>query len=525
MNRLATAVLAALALTGSAAEASAAPQQIQVRTEGRDRTLFEGRIVTDGRTIRASSDSQSRLCDGTNNGANATPGPTPTAATVDALATIGETFDGQWYPGFDDYFVTRFGPDAQSDDAFAYWGLLVNRVQTSVGGCQYRLSAGDLALWVYDAFNGRPLLRLDGPSGRGEPTAVAEGAPPTAVQGTFTVAPGQPFPVSVVRASGTGDEAPAAGVGVSPVSTDGRGIQTVLAADAATVTTDGAGRATLSWSTPGWKRIKASAHGHVRSNRLDVCVKHAGVEGCPSPPPDAGVRTPPPSSLPRPSGRRPGDGSLAVGRRRVRELRAGAVRLGRPRITADGNPTGLVSVRWSLLAGAGSIRSIDVESRLPGARWVRRERVTTRTSVLLDLPVARLSEIRLRVTAKMGERAAARLGGVLVPRDERVREVRFRGRRERVRDPRAWRQTLTTLQRGARLTTRLPAGRPTLVVRGRRSARVEIRAAGRRRVVRVAGRRDGATRFVRGPARRRAGAVRFRVLRGRAGVDGVAASP
>lgn len=508
MKRLAVGLLAALAL---AAPAEAA--EVLVRTEGRTTTLFEGRLEASGHAIRAASDTQSRPCDGTNNGANPTPGPTPTSATVDALATIGQDFDGEWYLGFDDYFIERFGPDAQDENTYAYWGVYANRVLTSVGGCQYRLNAGDLALWVYDAFSGRPLLRLDGPGGHGEPTSPSEGAPPaTPVISTFTVAPGEPLPLSVVTETG-----PAAGVLVAPVATAADGVQTVLRSDAATVTTDAAGQATLTWSTPGWKRIKADANGYVRSNRLDVCVTP-----CTDPPPDVPVRTPPDSTVPDPTGPQPGSGSLALGPPKRGELVAGPVRV-RPRITTDGNPTGLVGVRWSL-RGSG-LREYAIESRVRGGRWKRQARGTAGLSALLDLPIGRVSELRMRIVATTGETATARFGRVLVPRDERVRALRFAGLHRAVKDPLAWRQTVTLLKRGGRLATRLPAGRPALVVRGARNgARIEVRAAGRRQVVRVAARRDGATRFA--IARRReAGLVRFRVIEGSVSVDGVAVTP
>ncbi len=56
------------------------------------------------------------------------------------MSLIGETFDGQWYGRrYDDYFITRWGPDEQSPEG-AYWGILVNNVFTNVGGCQYELA-------------------------------------------------------------------------------------------------------------------------------------------------------------------------------------------------------------------------------------------------------------------------------------------------------------------------------------------------------------------------------------------------
>ncbi len=79
---------------------------------------------------------QARRCDGTNAGAATGPGPTATAAAVDALATLGQAFDGQWYPGFDDYYVAQLGPEREDNDAAQWWGVLVNRRFTPLGGCQ-----------------------------------------------------------------------------------------------------------------------------------------------------------------------------------------------------------------------------------------------------------------------------------------------------------------------------------------------------------------------------------------------------
>ena len=84
----------------------------------------------------------------------------PTSAAADAMPIIGESFDGQWYNQFEDYFLTRLGPDAEDEAAGKYWGMLVNNIFTSVGGCQYQLDGGDEVLWVYDAFDGRPFLAL-----------------------------------------------------------------------------------------------------------------------------------------------------------------------------------------------------------------------------------------------------------------------------------------------------------------------------------------------------------------------------
>jgi hypothetical protein len=146
----ATLAVALIAVSGVAATASGASaaeplERVLVRTEGKTATLFEGPILTRGHEIQATSDSIPRQCDSTNNGAHAEPGPTPTASTVDGMSLTGRTFDALWYDGFGDYFVQQFGPDRENGAASAYWGILVNGVYTSVGGCQYQMNSGDVA--------------------------------------------------------------------------------------------------------------------------------------------------------------------------------------------------------------------------------------------------------------------------------------------------------------------------------------------------------------------------------------------
>jgi hypothetical protein len=267
-------LLAALLLFLTAT-AEAAPVELTVRIEGATKTLFEGPILSDGHDVRASSDNQDRHCDGTNGGAHPSPGPTPTAAAVDAMGLIGEDFDGRWYPGFDDYLVERWGPDAQDPEASAYWGLLVNGMLTPVGGCQWQDVPGDEVLWAYDAFTGRSFLRLSA--------------------ATAAVEVGQPLEVFVQSYSGgEGEEPefePAAGV---PVITEpGSGFQTVEVGSPTAVATAGDGTASLSFDSPGWQRLKAQEDsGYVRSNRLDVCVEPMGGGGCGPLPADARLRVP-----------------------------------------------------------------------------------------------------------------------------------------------------------------------------------------------------------------------------------------
>ncbi len=293
-------IVAFLTLIASVAQAS--PTQINVRIEGKSETLFEGPIWTEGHDVRASSDAQRRSCDGINplDPQNTSPGPTPTAASVDAMSIVGETFDGEWYSGYDDYFITRWGPGQQDPAEAAYWGVLVNDVFTNVGGCQYELHENDEVLWVYDAFKERANLALfpaDDTASRPPFTAIAQ--------------LGQPFEVQV---EGYGDDeednplaepdradaTPYEGAEVSPVLTSPKGFERVQTTSPAAVTTNSEGKASITFSTPGWHRIKAGSpldeegeEEAIRSNRIDVCVPAHGETGCGFLPAEDDVRTPP----------------------------------------------------------------------------------------------------------------------------------------------------------------------------------------------------------------------------------------
>src|SRR5690606_14161306 len=94
------------------AAAGAAPSDQGVRIEGRTTTLYEGVLRTDGHAVATPSDRRTpRRCDGTNNGAHTSPGPTPTAASDDAMRSVGMDWDGYWTPGFEDFFIQQYGPD------------------------------------------------------------------------------------------------------------------------------------------------------------------------------------------------------------------------------------------------------------------------------------------------------------------------------------------------------------------------------------------------------------------------------
>jgi hypothetical protein len=288
--RTTIATLTVVTLIIIATSAKAAPTLVNVRIEGKSETLFEGPVWTEGHYVQASSDSEARPCDGINplDPRNKTPGPTPTAASVDAMSLVGETFDGQWYPGYHDYFITRWGPDREEEGMS--WGILVNNVFTNVGGCQYELGTGDEVLWAYNAFGHRPFLALfpaDATSGTRPLMATAELNKPFEVEVLDYSDDKEDVPPAHPERTGS---APFEGADVSPVLTGANGFERVETESPATVVTDARGKASITFTEAGWHRIKATALGSggkesvIRSNRLDVCVPAEGESGCGAPP-------------------------------------------------------------------------------------------------------------------------------------------------------------------------------------------------------------------------------------------------
>jgi hypothetical protein len=190
MRKSLAAICAAIMLTLVVAPFAHATD-VNVRIEGKEQTLFEKTIPVTVQKIEASSDTQERNCDGVNelDPENVEPKSTPTLASAEAMESIGETFDGEWYDGFGDYFITRFGPDEQDNSLSAWWGVLVNNVFTSVGGCQKQLNQDDEVLWIWNAFSARPILALYPEAAR-----YTEGPRPDRI----VAEAGEPIPLEVV---------------------------------------------------------------------------------------------------------------------------------------------------------------------------------------------------------------------------------------------------------------------------------------------------------------------------------------
>lgn len=333
MKKLFAACCAAcLLLVIAVPSAALAATEVNVRIEGKEATLFEKTIPVDVHKIQASSDTEERDCDGVDPLESAV---TPTLASADAMASIGESFDGAWFDGFDDYFITRWGPDEQDEGAGAFWGILVNEVLTPVGGCQFALDKDDEVLWVWNAFDGRPRLALFP-----EAAHYTSGSRPTRALARL----GVPFPVEVVSfpAGGEGNpgdvpsragSSPFEGAAVAPVTTNPKGFQRVQTASPQAVTTNADGKATITFTEAGVHRIKAAVGAPgmettaLRSNGLDVCVA-AKAGDCGEPLPSQGTAKPTGPPPPPPAAR---------------------ARISQPRLDRSRLGEGVLGVSWRVL--------------------------------------------------------------------------------------------------------------------------------------------------------------------------------
>jgi hypothetical protein len=307
--RRCTALVAALVLSSFgvlAPAALAAPVTVNLRIEGKTSTIFEGPVTTDAKTLTKDA-SGPHACDGTNGGANPTPGPTMTSALDDGAIAGGFTWDGTWF-SFGDFGIDRIGPDASTSTEF--WGYAYNWQSSQVGGCQQQVSTGDDVLFGFDYFSKSALLRLSGPA-----TAEAD----------------QPVRVTVVDGQ-SGSPVAGALVGGSVTGPDGQ--------------------ATVTFSATGVQRLKAERADALRSNALSVCV-HRGNDGtCGATGPGGAAGTPGPGAGGAPADTRGAAASfvgIADGQRFTRRR---APRLLRG--TVDPGAAGIHLVRFRLRRAVGA---------------------------------------------------------------------------------------------------------------------------------------------------------------------------
>ncbi|MFD7834269.1 DUF4430 domain-containing protein [Streptomyces sp. NPDC059761] len=144
----------ALATAPAAAHAQAAPNtnkavNVTLTVQGPDGLLFKGKVNTKGHDVTTATGGAHK-CDGTNGNANPSKVPTPTAALDDAARRNYFAWDGTWYASFDDYSVDTI--KNVSGGGSAYWSISVNGTPTPVGGCQFKLNAGDRVAFTWTSF-------------------------------------------------------------------------------------------------------------------------------------------------------------------------------------------------------------------------------------------------------------------------------------------------------------------------------------------------------------------------------------
>lgn len=126
-----------------------APVKVVLTVQGPDGRLFKGRIKTKGHEVTTATGG-THACDGTNGGAHPSAVPTPTAALDDAARKRHFTWDGTWYASFGDYTVDTI--KNVDGGGVAYWNISVNGTSIPVGGCQFKLNAGDKVAFTWTAF-------------------------------------------------------------------------------------------------------------------------------------------------------------------------------------------------------------------------------------------------------------------------------------------------------------------------------------------------------------------------------------
>src|SRR3954469_1763365 len=154
------AVLAVAAACAAPATAAAAQTTVTVRIEGKSKTIFEGPVTPATQTVDGGDGSGPHKCDGTNGGANPTPGPTATGVMDTAVRGSGRSWQGDFSPTFQDFVVNRIGSTSSTSSQF--WNVAVNGKSLEVGGCQAIVKPGQEVLWAFDSF-GKKLLHATGP--------------------------------------------------------------------------------------------------------------------------------------------------------------------------------------------------------------------------------------------------------------------------------------------------------------------------------------------------------------------------
>lgn len=221
------AVAAVLGVLTAAVPATAGAVKVNVRVEGKTRTLLERNVDTFVHDVTADNTGPHK-CDGTNGGASTVPAPTLTGAFDDAARKANVSWQGSWNQSFEDFLIDTVGPDSATSSQF--WGTALNFRDTEAGGCQVKVESGDQVLIAYDSF-GKAKLRLTGVRGSRSNNVFA----------------------LFVLDGVTGDRVASARVGGK--------------------TTNSQGRVLLRIKKRGLYRFKADKSGAIRSNQWKVRIK------------------------------------------------------------------------------------------------------------------------------------------------------------------------------------------------------------------------------------------------------------
>jgi hypothetical protein len=217
--------------------AAAAPVTVNLRIEGKTRTLYEAPVTTDVGPVDVGDGTGPHDCDGTT-----TPGVTAAAPTRgNAFITAARGPGGFGFTGtytFDLQFSEIAGDNTAFDpNTFEFLAEYKNGLFANFGSCGDQIASGDDVLYAY-ATGAEQLLKLSGPA-RVTPGATA----------TLTV-------------------------------TDAATGLPVAGADVGGLTTGAGGTVQSTIGTSGPHPFKATKAGAIRSNRVDVCATDGSDGAC-----------------------------------------------------------------------------------------------------------------------------------------------------------------------------------------------------------------------------------------------------
>ena len=288
-----------------AAPAVAAPVTVDLRIEGKERTLYEGPVTVDVRTFRFTGDVEHR-CDTTQgDGApGSAPAPTRGGVLTQAAEQAGFSLRGTWS---DQYASPTIDEVAGEDVRFSggkFLGEYKNGQFAAYGSCGDQVGPGDRVLFAW-ADGSEQLLALSGPS---------------------SAKPGESVTVKATDAA-SGEAVAGASIGSAVTGTDGTAVVGPL-------------------TQRGNNDLKATRPGAIRSNRVRVCVSDGADGACGTTMPGGTPAAPaagPDTAAPVARIRGIRDGQRFARRKAPRTLRG----------SVSPDPSGLRAVKLSLTRSSG----------------------------------------------------------------------------------------------------------------------------------------------------------------------------